>query len=128
MTNIDSVLDHERFDAYRLSLDLVEFAETVTRGLPATRKYVADQLRRAALSVSLNIAEGAGEFAPVDKRRFYRMARRSATECSAALDVCMRLQLADPETLKRARAIAVRIVSCLTALCRTLEGKPRSQP
>ena len=84
MTNIDSVLDHERFDAYRLSLDLVEFAETVTRGLPATRKYVADQLRRAALSVSLNIAEGAGEFAPVDKRRFYRMARRSATECSAA--------------------------------------------
>ena len=41
----------------------------------------------------LNIAEGAGEFAPKEKARFYRMARRSATESAAVLDVCKNLKL-----------------------------------
>jgi len=41
----------------------------------------------------LNIAEGAGEFAPKEKVRFYRMARRSATESAAVLDVCRNLKL-----------------------------------
>ena len=54
---------------------------------------MADQLGRAALSIVLNIAEGAGEFSKKGKARFYRMALRSTTEWAATMDVCKILGL-----------------------------------
>src|SRR3990172_8149091 len=53
----------------------------------------ADQLQRAGTSVSLNIAEGAGEYSGSEKGRFYRMAKRSATECAGIFEICDRLEL-----------------------------------
>jgi four helix bundle protein len=52
---------------------------------------LADQLRRASTSIVLNIAEGAGEYRPVEKARFYRMSLRSATECAAIVDIATHL-------------------------------------
>jgi four helix bundle protein len=69
----------------------------------------------------LNIAEGAGEFSKPDEARFYRFARRSATECAAALDVAVRLELANPAQCEAGREILIRIVSMLTKLVRALE-------
>ena len=79
--------DHERLEVYQTAIRFVAFADDVVEQLPRGRGYLADQLRRAATSIPLNIAEGAGEFAPKEKARFYRMARRSATESAATLDV-----------------------------------------
>lgn len=69
----------------------------------------------------LNIAEGAGEFSPRDKRRFYRMARRSATECAAVLDIFSRRNHPATQTLEEARALLVRVVSMLV---RMVHGLP----
>lgn len=74
---------------------------------------MVDQLRRASSSISLNIAEGAGEYAPTEKARFYRMAKRSATECSGILDILQHLQLIDEQLFSRARELLVRIVAML---------------
>ena len=60
-------------------------ADPLADRFPRGRAYLSDQLRRAVASIPLNIAEGAGEFAPADKAHFYRMARRSATETAAVL-------------------------------------------
>jgi 23S rRNA-intervening sequence protein len=51
------------------------------------RAYLTAQLQRAGTSIALNSAEGAGEFSPHEKSRFYRMAKRSGTETAAILDV-----------------------------------------
>jgi four helix bundle protein len=83
---------------------------------------------RAATSMPLNIAEGAGEFSAKDKARFYRIARRSATECAAALDVCLRMGLVRDADIQPGRELLRRIVAMLTKLVIGFEGEaPRSQ-
>ena len=117
-----NTFDHEKLDVYQISIDFVATADDVVEHLPRGRRYLADQLQRAALSVPLNIAEGAGEFSPKDKKRFYRIALRSATECAAILDVCRRLKLSDGATLSSGRDYLLRIVSMLTRLVQRQES------
>jgi four helix bundle protein len=93
-------------------------ADEIVEHLPKGRGYLSDQLHRAALSISLNIAEGAGEYAIEEKIRFYRMAKRSATECAGILDVCQRLQLVDEQRQIRGRELLIRIVSMLIKMAR----------
>jgi hypothetical protein len=52
--------DHERLDVYQAAIDFVATANTVVESLPRGRSYLADQLNRAAISIPLNVAEGAG--------------------------------------------------------------------
>jgi four helix bundle protein len=66
--------------------------------------------------MSFHIAEGAGEYAADEKSRFYRMARRSATESAAILDACRALSLAADGSLEAGRAVLLRIVAMLTAM------------
>jgi len=111
-----NVLDHERLDAYHIAVEFVVLSDAVIENLPRGRGYLSDQLQRAALSIPLNIAEGAGEYAIDEKVRFYRMAKRSATECASILDVCRKLQLLDEQKYAKGRDIIVRIVSILTKM------------
>lgn len=60
----------------------------MTRHLPTDEKFgMISQIRRAALSVHLNLAEGASRKSPVERKRFYEVARSSLVEVDAALDV-----------------------------------------
>jgi len=111
--------DHERLDVYRTALDFVVFANDVVEQLPRGRGHLADQLQRAATSIPLNIAEGAGEFSPAEKARFYRIARRSATESAATLDVLRQLTLLDEQRHSAGRELLIRVVSMLTCLVKS---------
>ena len=117
-----NVFHHEKLDVYQTSLELIVAADAIATQLATGRGYLADQLRRAATSVALNIAEGAGEFSRKDKARLYRIARRSATECAAVFDICMRLDLAAECDLHDARQLVHRIVSMLTRIARVQSG------
>ena len=110
--------DHERLDVYQAAIEFVVLANDVVEHLPRGRGYLADQLQRAATSIPLNVAEGAGEFSPAEKARFYRIARRSATECAAILDVCRRLELATEDRYCVGRELLIRVVSMLVRLSR----------
>ena len=87
--------DHEKLDVYQVSVKFVILIEEIVKQFPKGRAYLVDQLQRAGASISLNIAEGGGEFSANEKIRFYRMARRSATECAGILDICVQLNLID---------------------------------
>ena len=114
--------DHEKLDVYQVSIEFLRLANEVAEALPRGRGYLADQLHRAATSIALNIAEGAGEFSARDKARFYRMAKRSATECAAVFDVVRTLGLAaNAHLLDAGRDHLLRIVAMLVRMARRSE-------
>jgi four helix bundle protein len=110
------LFDHEKLDVYKLAIELVVLIDEIVEHLPRGRAYLVDQLQRAGTSVPFNIAEGAGEYSSNEKARFYRMAKRSATECASILDVCLHLKLTDEELYKKGREPLIRIVAMLTKM------------
>jgi four helix bundle protein len=111
-----ALLDHEKLTVYQVAIEFVILADEVIEHLPRGRAYLSDQLQRAALSIPLNIAEGAGEYAVDEKARFYRMAKRSATECAGVLDVCQRLRLVEENRYAKGRELLIGIVSMLVKM------------
>jgi four helix bundle protein len=121
--------DHERMEVYRLAIAFVRTANGIRPALLAGRSALADQLDRAAVSIALNIAEGAGEFARREKARFYRIARRSATECAAILDVIRELDLVERDRLREAKSALQIIVPMLIGLGKWAEKEsPQPEP
>ena len=114
--------DHERLDVYQAALDFVVLAEDASEHLPRGRSHLADQLHRAATSIVLNIAEGAGKYSKPDKRRFYVTARGSTTESAAIFDILLRLGAVTPDLQADAKTKLVRIASMLIKLAKSLEG------
>jgi four helix bundle protein len=110
--------DHERWDVYRAALELIIVIKDVVEKFPKGNGYLTDQLQRAGTSVPLNIAEGAGEYSTNEKARFYRIAKRSATECASILDVCKQLQVIADDLYKKGRELLLRIVAMLTKMAR----------
>ncbi len=108
--------DFQRLDVYRVSIDFIGVADAMVARLPKGRAYLVDQLQRAATSITLNIAEGAGEAQSPEKARFYRMARRSTFECAAILDILATQHLADATELKTGEQLLQRIGAMLTRL------------
>jgi len=110
--------DHEKLDVYKASIELVILIDGTIQHFPKGRAYLVDQLQRAGTSVTLNIAEGAGEYSSNEKVRFYRMAKRSATECAAIFDICTHLKFLDEGAYLKTRELLIRIVSMLIKMAR----------
>lgn len=96
-----------------MALELHTLCSTLVALLNRT---VRDQLERASLSVVLNIAEAGGRSSRRDKARFYAIARGSATEVAALLDVLTARRLVSPASVKTARRLAIRVVQMLSRI------------
>ncbi len=105
----------EKLDAYRRAMDFADQVSTLTARFTRPSWYLADQLNRASLSIALNIAEGNGRGTPMDKRRFFLIARGSAFECVPLLGMCKRKGLLPQDTCPGFQAT-------LDDLCRMLSG------
>src|SRR5262245_17626804 len=113
-----AVFGFEKLDVYRCSVAFLALAWKICEALPRGQAALADQLRRAALSVPLNIAEGTGRVGDADVGRHRGIARGSAMECAAILDALRVLSLAPLDRLSQGRSLLLRIVSMLSKLCR----------
>jgi four helix bundle protein len=109
--------DHEKLDVYQ---EAIAFCGWVGEFISAISAKAAakDQLDRASTSISLNVAEGNGKFSDKDRARFLEMARGSALECAACLDVLLVRKLASEEQIVPAKEQLVRIVQMLIGLLR----------
>jgi four helix bundle protein len=109
----EALLDANRLHVYHVALELHVLCSTLVATL---NRIVKDQLERASLSVVLNIAEAAGRRSRRDKARYYAIARGSATETAALLDVLAMRRLASPAAIRTGRRLAIRIVQMLTRI------------
>jgi four helix bundle protein len=112
------VLSHARLDVYRCAIEFLAVTTRIRESLPRGNADIADQLRRASLSIPLNVAEGAGKTSAPEKRKYYAIARGSALECGAILDVCAVLRIVDPGAIEQPNALLARIVGMLTKMSR----------
>ena len=112
------MLSYEKLDVYQAAIEFLAVGTRIIASLPKGNAGLADQLRRAAMSIPLNIAESSGKPTLKDRRRFVAIARGSAMECGAILDVCRVLELSDDQAVDRGKQLLVRIVSMLTKMCR----------
>ena len=81
-------LNHQKLNVYATSKAFVLECYKLTNVLPAEEKFgMITQIRRAALSVHLNIAEGASRKSEAERKRFYEIARGSIIEIDAVLEI-----------------------------------------
>ena len=106
--------------AYRKSIELVSEAANWSRHLPRGYGWLADQARRAAGSIPLNIAEGLGRPSRAERRRFLEIAIGSAHELAACLEVGCRLGILSEPRFRALWDICDHVTRMLGALIRHL--------
>ena len=112
------MLDDEQLDVYRCSIEPLTFVFKALPRLPRGFAALADQWRRAATSVPLNIAEAVGKTSPDDRSNRFAIARGEAMECGAILDVVRLLERIPGAEIDAARQLVIRTVGMLSRLCR----------
>ena len=112
------MMSFEKLDVYQVSIDFLGKATQINQSSPKGNADLLDQLKRASISIPLNIAEAAGKTSPPDIRRFFAIARGSAMECGAILDVFVKLGIANLSEAMEGKALLERIVAMLTKLAR----------
>lgn len=111
------MLSHEKLDVYQRSIEFLAAALRISEKLPRGQAPLADQFRRAAMSIPLNVAEGSGRTpGSADRTRFRGIARGSAMECGAILDVIRLLDVALEPDWAHAKALLIRVVEMLSKM------------
>jgi four helix bundle protein len=87
----------ENLDVYQKAVDFVDKAITLTEDFPRGYGFLSNQLNRAALSIVTNLAQGNGRFTKPDRKNFFTIARGSAQECVALLEIAKRRRLLSNE-------------------------------
>jgi four helix bundle protein len=98
------------------SVDFADRIIVLTEKFPKGFRFLSDQLNRASLSVTANLAEGNGRWHTGDRKQIFWIARGSAQECVPFLEVGFRMGLInenDHKCLNDALEVIVKMISGL---------------
>ena len=114
--------DHEKLVVYQESIVFCGWVGELLSTIN-TRLAVKDQLDRASTSIPLNIAEGNGKFSDTDRSRYLEIARGSALECAACLDVLVARKVMAADAAATEKERLVRIVGMLIGLLKRFSDR-----
>ncbi|MDD5139379.1 MAG: four helix bundle protein [Verrucomicrobiales bacterium] len=119
----------EDLDAYKAAREFRKAMYAVTRQLPDFEKFeLASQIRRAAVSLTDNIAEGHGRFHYLDQIKFMLHSRGSLEELQDDLNVCEDEKYLPAPDIARLKDDAWRVHKILNGYIRYLRGRKASEP
>jgi len=119
------VLSHRDLIVWQRALDLVRETYRVTAGFPRREEFgLVSQMRRAAVSVSANIAEGHARGTTRDYLRFLSIANGSLRELETYWDVVLMLKYVGPEQLAKTLELGEETGRMLMSLSAALRRKP----
>ena len=111
---------HKKLDVWRMSMDLVTQVYKVTDKFPKEEKFsLSDQIRRSAISIPSNIAEGAARNTKKEFVNFLHIAQGSLSELDTQIDLAKRLKYIQEEIWKDLDITMERIDKMLTGLIRS---------
>jgi four helix bundle protein len=113
----------EKLVVYQKSVDFADQVCTTTEEFSRGYGFLADQLNRAALSISANIAEGNGRFTKADRKNFFIISRGSVQECVPLLELARRRRLIDEAQHVELKSQLEEISRMLSGLIRGLENR-----
>lgn len=101
---------HKDLDVWRLSVDLATDVYAVTKSFPKEEQYgMVTQMRRSAISIASNIAEGAARRSNKEFTQFIHIALGSTSELDTQLEIAIRVELTTLDSLQRLQDTTIRI-------------------
>jgi four helix bundle protein len=117
---------HERLNAWQKAMDLIVECHRITQQLPSYERFaLATQIRRAAVSIAANIAEGCGREGTRDRLRFFAFARASGCELHTLLAVVELLKYVERSELSNSRQLLGDVRRLVSGLQRYLRRRLR---
>ncbi len=111
-------------DAWQINHQVALVVYKITKNFPKDERFgLTDQLRRAAVSIATNIAEGWGRFHYRDRARFYYQARGSNTEVQSLLILAKDLGYLNEEEFNEIKVLVFRGFKILNGLIRSVENR-----
>ncbi len=110
-------LAHTRLTVFSKSRDLIPESYNLTRYFPEFEKFgLAQQIRRAACSIHLNLAEGCSRKSSAERNRFFEIARRSLIEVDTAVGIAVELKYIPDEQLEKIKVLIIENFKLLSAM------------
>ncbi len=125
MSFVENKKDFTSLDAWKKCRELkLKFYTQVLQLLPIEEKYnLKDQIRRAAVSITANIAEGYGRFNYQESIQYYRISRGSLCELKDHLITCLDLEYISEELFQSIETEIEEAIKFLNGYIRYIKGK-----
>ncbi|NLO05787.1 MAG: four helix bundle protein [candidate division WS1 bacterium] len=118
------ICDYKDLEVWQKGMTLARNVYVVTEKMPSAERYgLTSQMRRAAVSIPSNVAEGYGRGSRADYARFVKVARGSAAELETQVILAESLELLHPVDTATLLQLTLSIRQMLNALIRSLESK-----
>jgi len=129
VTTMSPIKDFKDLEVWKVARDLRHQMYKLAKGLPDIERFgLANQIRRAAASVTANIAEGYGRFGYQENIQFCRQARGSVYELRDQLTTCADESYVSSADAKHLEAEALRVIRLLNGYLRaTMARKAQSE-
>lgn len=119
--NDDFQFDFEKLEVYQVALEFLDFIFDICNEISRDLQFcLGDNLKRAGISISNNIAEGSGKKSAKEKARYYGISLDSSRECFNMFIILNRRKAISKEDYCKGRTYARRLTSMLFKLIESL--------
>ena len=118
---------YKKLEAYKLAKEFTIYVYSLLKAYPIYEQYaICDQLRRAAVSVPSNIAEGMGRMSVKERLHFLEISYASIMEVLCQLDISLSLGYVNEAQLSEAESLATTLTKVMSGLRKSLENKNKA--